>query len=145
MDISNDRVYAQRYWVLTIFTGLTLSQAMTWFTFSAIPEETKSFYKITSHDIDLLAMWGPIAFCTTVPFFAWLLSHTLRGAIVLAAAIEVAATVLRAHFALGPESVMYLHIGAILNATVGTVTMCAPPQIRCAWALIWLGKQVYVM
>ena len=58
VDITSDRLYAHRHWVLFLFTALTLSQAMTWFTFSAVSSDTQTYYGIDAHTIDVFTMWG---------------------------------------------------------------------------------------
>jgi hypothetical protein len=66
-----------------------VQQSGVWFTFATVSNDAKKFYEITSHDIDLLAMWGPITFTVTVPFFTILLSRSLRTAVLIAISLEV--------------------------------------------------------
>lgn len=123
IDLSQDKLYPKRYWVLALFALLATQQSAVWFTFASVSNDAKAFYNITSHDIDLLAMWGPIAFIITVPFSSYMLAHSLRNVILASLVLEAVATIIRAQLATGPDSVIYLHIGAFLNGMVWRVAM----------------------
>jgi hypothetical protein len=65
---------ATRYYMLVMYSLLTLVQCLVWFTFgsaSSIPD----YYSMPNSEVDLLLNWGPIIFLGVVPFASWLLSR----------------------------------------------------------------------
>ncbi|CAF1228496.1 unnamed protein product [Rotaria magnacalcarata] len=143
-DRQNFRVYPQRFWVLFIFALLAFNQTMFWLTFSPIAGPSRIFFNISEATIDLLLNWGPIIFLPTLPFVYLLLNthHGFRKCVRIFAIVPVVATLLRLFPLIIVSStsekfhdiaVLFLHIGQILIALTGPISMALVSQLSCIW------------
>ena len=78
--------------------------------------------------------WGPIIYIPFVFFSSWLMQvHGLRTTVRLGAALQVLATAVRCFPSNGGTWFFLVHLGQILNATVGPIVMSAPPKLSVDW------------
>lgn len=134
----------RRFYVLFLFCFLAFNQCMIWLTFSPIARSTQTYYNISEATVDLLLNWGPIIFIPCLPLTYILLNkhHGLRRCVTLlaftlffAALVRVIPDVVTSpsspHF--GSISLVFLHIGQILNAACGPLVMVPVSQLSCLW------------
>ena len=137
-------VYPHRFYVLFIFAFLAFNQCLIWLTFSPIARSAEIYYNVSEATIDLLLNWGPIIFIPFLPL-AYILMNTrcgLRRCIVVLSITSFTATLIRIIplIILSPSnphfrsiSVIFLHIGQIVNAACGPMSMAPVSQISCLW------------
>ncbi|CAF1034019.1 unnamed protein product [Rotaria sordida] len=137
-------LYSQRFYVLLIFSFLSFNQCLIWLTFAPIARSTEAYYKISEATVDLLLNWGPIMFIPCLPLTYILLNkhHGLRRCIVLLSITDFIATLVRIIPIIittpsSPNfsriSLVFLHVGQILNATCGPLVMAPVSQLSCLW------------
>lgn len=134
----------RRFYVLLIFAHLAFNQCLIWLTFSPIARCAQTFYGIDESTVDLLLNWGPIVFLPCLPLSYILLNKTngLKISVRLLAAIDLLAAAIRMipliFVKFGDEnfgriSLIFLHIGQILNAACGPLVMAPVSQLSCLW------------
>lgn len=137
-------VYRRRFYVLFIFAFLSFNQCIFWLTFSPISQSTQIYYGITESTVNLLLNWGPIIFIPCLPLAYILLNkhHGLRKTIILLAMVDFVAMFLRIlpMLIVSPSnaysnsiSLIFIHIGQILNAACGPLVMAPVTQLSCLW------------
>jgi len=138
-----DPHWAQRYYVLALFSLLAHNQVCLWFTFSSDPGAMRRYYPgMTTAEIDLLLNWGCIVYVAVCPFAAYLLTRRngLRTAIRVAAVLSCLACAVRyipcflpAADRADPRVRYLLHAGQMLNAAAGPISMAAPARLAAVW------------
>lgn len=137
-------VYRRRFYVLFVFSFLAFNQCLFWLTFSPISQSTQAFYHISESTVNLLLNWGPIIFILCLPLAYLLLNQPngLQKCVRILAITDVLATFLRILPALiiSPSSdnfnsisILFIHIGQILNAACGPLVMAPVSQLSCLW------------
>ena len=134
----------RRFYVLFLFAFLAFNQCWIWLTFSPIARSAEQYYHISEATIDLLLNWGPIIFIPCLPLTYFLLnqSNGLRNCVVLLAILDFFAAMIRVipsviihpsnpHFT--TISLVFLHLGQILNAACGPLVMAPVSQLSCLW------------
>ncbi|CAF1139969.1 unnamed protein product [Rotaria sordida] len=137
-------LYPQRFYVLFIFSFLAFNQCLIWLTFSPIARSAEAYYNISEATVDLLLNWGSIIFIPCLPLTYILLNkhHGLRRCVVLLSITDFIAAGIRLipiiitspsspHFT--TISLIFLHIGQILNAACGPLVMVPVSQLSCLW------------
>lgn len=141
---STHRVYRRRFYVLLVFSFLTFNQCLFWLTFSPISKSSQSYYRISEATVNLLLNWGAIIFIPSLPLAYFLLNkrNGLRRTVIIIAIAGLVAALLRAipSFATSPSNprfttiaLPFLHVGQILNAACGPLTMVPVSQLSCMW------------
>ncbi|CAF2566512.1 unnamed protein product [Rotaria sp. Silwood2] len=137
-------LYRRRFYVLAIFSFLSFNQCAFWITFSPISPSTQIFYGISSSTVDYLLNWGPIVFIPCLPL-AYLLLNRKNGfrlIMIITTIISIVATLVRiiplifispSHPQFRTISVLFLHVGQILNAACGPLVMAPVSQLSCLW------------
>ncbi|CAF1300536.1 unnamed protein product [Adineta steineri] len=137
-------VYRRRFYVLFIFSFLAFNQCLFWLTFSPISKSTQIYYHIDESTVNLLLNWGPIIFIPCLPLAYVLLNkqHGLRKTVLLLAITDFIAISLRIMptILISPSnsyftsiSLLFIHIGQILNAACGPLVMAPVSQLSCLW------------
>lgn len=134
----------RRFYVLFLFALLAFNQCWIWLTFSPIARSTEQYYHISETTIDLLLNWGPIIFIPCLPLTYFLLNrpHGLRKCVVVLAIMDFFAAFVRVipsvvtdpsspHFT--SISMVFLHLGQIINAACGPLVMAPVSQLSCLW------------
>ncbi len=137
-------VYRRRFYVIFIFAFLAFNQCLFWLTFSPISKSTQMYYGINESTVNLLLNWGPIIFIPCLPLSYILLNKRdgLRRTIILLAITDFIGIFLRIlpmiivspsnpHFS--SISLLFIHIGQILNAACGPLVMAPVSQLSCLW------------
>ena len=139
----------RRWVVLGVFSWVAFNQCLSWMTFSSVkPDYVQRYYgsDVMGEDptarLALLLNWGPIIFIPCIPVGAWLLSirDGVKRTTQLACALNFAACLVRAapcwlsdaqrrH----PSTIIFLHIGQILNAAAGPFVMCSTARLSAVW------------
>ena len=128
------KTYASRWWVLTLASLMTALQGGYWNMFGPIAPACQPLLGWSIGTIALLNNWGPIAFCLTIMPSSWLLdTKGLRPSCLLCMGLVVAGSVCRAITATGPAATVLMHLGQILNAAAGPVSMSVGPLVSAAW------------
>eukprot|EP01084_Bolivina_argentea_P292987 503851_1 len=146
-----------RCYILFCFFMVYTMQSNNWFTFSSIPDKVEEYYHLSTPKdnkvngvIDLLLNWGPICFLPVTPFSAYLLSLPnigLKWTVHLAATLAFLGAFIRCiptilvNFNIGNykitndlwNTLIFLHIGQILNAIAGPLVMAPPPKLSVIW------------
>ena len=137
-------VYRRRFYVLFVFSFLAFNQCLFWLTFSPISQSTQIYYGINESTVNLLLNWGPIIFIPCLPLSYILLNRRdgLRRTIILLAITDFIAVFLRilpttivspSNPYFGSISLLFIHIGQILNAACGPLIMAPVSQLSCLW------------
>jgi len=134
-----------RWFVLFSFAWLSCNQSIVWFTFSSVPDNAKGYYPFLSDaKIDLLLNWGNILIVPLILVVMWWQSRNARGlraAFCLGAGLTLAGSIVRSmpcwfgsdfHTREGP-TLAFLHIGQILNAITGPISMGLPSRLSAIW------------
>eukprot|EP01084_Bolivina_argentea_P294755 507283_1 len=132
-------------------------QSNTWFTFSSCPDEVEDYYHLKAPNsgqvngtIDLLLNWGPIWFLIAAPFCAYILSYPIIGLKLntkIAVILLFSGNVLRCipsileacsfiNYSISNKfwhTLIFLHIGQILNAIAGPFVMGPPSKLSVIW------------
>ena len=150
----------KRWYILAIFCITYISQSNSWFTFSSIPDQVTDYYHLGARKsgkinpvIDLLLNWGPIMFLPVTPFAAYILSYPFKGLqytvrialtlIFFGNLIRSIPTILSYHFLPFCQNyqinddfwntLIFLHIGQMLNAAAGPFVMSPPTKLSVLW------------
>jgi hypothetical protein len=137
-------VYRSRFYVLFVFAFLAFNQCLFWLTFSPISQSTQTYYHINESTVNLLLNWGPIIFIPCLPLAYILLNkrHGLRRTVILLAITDFIAILLRvlppifvspSNPSFTSTSLLFIHIGQILNAACGPLVMAPVSQLSCLW------------
>ena len=137
-------VYRRRFYVLFIFAFLSFNQCLFWLTFSPISQSTQTYYRINESTVNLLLNWGPIIFIPCLPLSYILLNkkYGLRKTVLLLVITDFIAMLLRIlpKIIVSPSnpyftsiSLLFIHIGQILNAACGPLVMAPVTQLSCLW------------
>ena len=143
-DDQRFRVYPQRFWILFVFAFLSFNQYMFWLTFSPIALSAEKYYQIPETTVDLLLNWGPIIFLPTLPIIYFIVHthHGLRKCVLIFAILLFIAAVIRLIPSIIFSSsdrnfhqiaVPFLHLGQILIAATGPISMALVSQLSCLW------------
>jgi MFS transporter, FLVCR family, disrupted in renal carcinoma protein 2 len=128
------RAYASRWWVLTLASLMTALQGGFWNMFGPIAPAVQPLLGWSVGTIALLNNWGPILFCITLLPSSWLLdTRGLRPSCLLCMGLVVAGAVCRAITATGRAATPLMHLGQILNAAAGPVSMSVGPLVSATW------------
>ena len=120
------------------------NQCLFWLTFSPISQSTQTYYRINENTVNLLLNWGPIIFIPCLPLAYILLNkrHGLRRTVILLAITDFIAIFLRIFptMIISPSnpyftsiSLLFIHIGQVLNAACGPLVMAPVSQLSCLW------------
>ena len=148
----------QRWYILIISSLTSALQCNTWFTFSSVPTQVEEYYhlKLPSNGdvngtIDLLLNWGPIMAFPSIPLTAYILLFPVKGlkySIKLSTSLVFIGCLIRCiptilSFLLPStaysisnsfwNTLIFLHIGQILNAIAGVIIMSAPSKLSVIW------------
>ena len=134
----------RRYFVVLIFVYLSFNQCLIWLTFSPIARSAQIYYHIDEFTVDLLLNWGPIIFLPCLPLTYILLnkSHGLQRSVRLLAVADLVAASIRlipliitkpTDENFGRISLIFLHLGQIINAACGPLVMAPVSHLSCLW------------
>ncbi|UJR23638.1 hypothetical protein I4U23_026623 [Adineta vaga] len=137
-------VYRRRFYVLFVFMFLAFNQCLFWLTFSPVSQSAQTYYHISESTVNLLLNWGPIIFIPCLPLAYLLLNkrHGLRKIILLLAIVCFIAASLRilpimfispSNSSFTSISLLFIHLGQILNAACGPLVMAPVSQLSCLW------------
>ena len=156
-DIQIGPAEAQRWYILLVFSMTSSFQSNTWFTFSSVPDQVEEYYHLkepksgqVNSTIDLLLNWGPIWFLPAAPICAYILSYPISGLKIttkIAVILLFLGNIIRCIPCLLDElpfidyninngfwhTLIFLHIGNILNAIAGPFVMGPPSKLSVIW------------
>lgn len=126
------KLYFRRWYILFIFSLLSLNQSNLWITYGAVGDTTKDMYKVSGAWVNFLTATGPIGFIPLSFVTSWAIGeYGLRVACVIGAVLCTAGAILRCF---ATESSYWIVILAqLLNAASGPVVMNAPPALSATW------------
>merc|ERR1712012_1113029 len=130
------RVYWQRWWILAIFSLLTMWSCSIWNTFSPFAATAKKTYGWTDSTLTQMTLWAVLCFPVFFLPSAYLLSRSLRYSVLAAALVTFLGPTLRCLPLWFPSLsgfTLLCHIGAFINGVGGPINMAAPIQISAAW------------
>jgi len=129
-----------RSWVLLLFCALSTSQGLAWLTFAPISKHVKRYYSPNIDDValTLLDAWGPIVYLPGAFLVMWMLTRPrgLRHVVLFSSTCSVLGSGIRVLSTIDPAdpwSVVFLHIGQILNAAVGPGVIGCPSLLSALW------------
>eukprot|EP00727_Mastigamoeba_balamuthi_P001601 m51a1_g11438 hypothetical protein (573) ;mRNA; r:19357-21498 len=133
-------VEGRRWYILFVFSLLSATQCIVWFTYSCVPAEAMEYYGMGEGSVALLLNWGSmVALALSLPV-AWLLSaRGLRPAVLAAAALVLATTLARLFPCLvrspGARArlVPLLHAAQTLNGAAAPVVLSAVALVASTW------------
>eukprot|EP01084_Bolivina_argentea_P017966 33496_1 len=146
----------QRWYILIVSSLTSALQCNTWFTFSSVPSQVEQYYhlKHTSSGnvnavIDLLLNWGPIMAFPSIPLTAYILLFPIKGLkysvklsislVFFGCLIRCIPTILKSidnNYIINNSfwhTLIFLHIGQILNAIAGVIIMSVPSKLSVIW------------
>jgi len=139
MLISDSRVYRRRFYVLFVFCFLAFNQSTFWLTYSPISQSSQQYYNISESTVNLLLNWGPIIFLPCLPLSYILLNKRsgLKKTVVLLAIVDFIGMLIRVLPTLlnlqSSLTLLFVHLGQILNAACGPLVMSPVTQLSCLW------------
>jgi len=135
----------KRWYVLLVFSWLSMMQGIVWCCLSTVPESSNNFFGEPSHSqkfLDLVLNWGPIIYLPAVFVAGWMLTKEegLRKSVVLGSMLCFAAAGLRAiptfledHTTQRWYVLFCVHVGSVLNALVGPLVQASPSYLSVNW------------
>eukprot|EP01132_Coremiostelium_polycephalum_P006687 gene6687-8273_t len=129
---ANFKVYKSRFWVLGIFTLLSLNQCNFWITFGTVAPLAASYYNTSIANINWLSSLGPLVFIPFSMVFSWSLTrYGIRKNVILASACVAIGGAIRS---IGNDKTFYLIlIGQTFNAVAGPCVMVVPTKLSATW------------
>eukprot|EP01084_Bolivina_argentea_P291271 500581_1 len=144
----------KRWYILIVFSLISAFQTNTWFMFASIPNQVEDYYNLhksasgqVSPTISLLLNWCPIMFVPFAPITGYLLSYPIIGlkyTIILASILVFLGTFVCCiptilvetsiyNNPYGFKSIIFLHIGEIINAIANPLVMSVPSKLSAIW------------
>ncbi|XP_052254255.1 solute carrier family 49 member 4 homolog isoform X2 [Dreissena polymorpha] len=128
------KVYKRRWYILTVYGLMSMTQCAVWNTFSPISEVGVHVFGWDTAGLSLLTNWGPIAYVLGTFQFSWLLDKKgLRPACLISAFLVAAGTGLRCITTQRAVATPLIHFGQFLNGLAGPIAMGGPPLISAEW------------
>jgi FLVCR family MFS transporter len=125
-------LYTRRWYILILFSFLSLNQCNVWITYGTVLDTAKDLYHVDDAEINLLTAMGPVGYIPLSFFSSWIIGeYGLRVAAVAASVFCAAGAILRC-FA-DASSFWMLLIAQLLNAAAGPVVMTVPPALSSVW------------
>ncbi|EFA79002.1 hypothetical protein PPL_08470 [Heterostelium album PN500] len=123
-------VYKRRWWVLFMFTLLSLNQCNFWITFSTVAVLAKQYYNTDLARINFLTELGPILYVPFSVVFSWSINrYGIRPNILIASALVAIGGAVRSVPGIFPLVI----IGQSFNAIAGPFMMTVPTKISNVW------------
>ncbi|XP_033743806.1 solute carrier family 49 member 4 homolog [Pecten maximus] len=133
-ECEETQVYKRRWYILSVYCLLTLTQAMLWNTWGPIAASSHQAFGWNDGDTALLTDLGPIAFLLVVFLFSWIVDvKGLRWACVLTAFVMMLGAGVRCITDKSPYVKVTAGIGQFLNGIGTPVSMGVPPVLSAAW------------
>lgn len=133
-SVANVKSYRRRWWILAMFSSLSLVQSLTWITWSTIPESAKAVFHWNDGTIALLADWGNIPFVILGIPICWFLNNKgLRINVIMTSILVFIGTGLRCITYKTEIATPLINIGQILNGVAGVIVTGAPSLLSAVW------------
>lgn len=129
-------VYKRRWWVLFVYSLFSFLQGMIWAVPGPISQNLEQLIPLDDTAIQLLVNWGPIFYLPFAAPFAWWMDRPggIRPSVIFSILLVTVGQVLHCVARDGSNTSVYLtHVGYILNAIAGPVSMGAVGKISEAW------------
>ncbi|CAL4064366.1 unnamed protein product [Meganyctiphanes norvegica] len=127
-------VYAQRFWVLGVFSLLPWFQSCQWNTWGTINQSVMVGYGWGSGTVAMMGNWGAITFVLFVTPMCWLTTrYGLRCGVLACSGLIAVGTALRCVTMHITVFTILSHISAICFGTAGTLILSAPPMLAADW------------
>jgi FLVCR family MFS transporter len=127
-------VYLRRYWVLFLFSTVSMTQSNNWGTFSTIDAEAVRLYKWDSGVINVLAAWGPISYipvCLCTPYAVNKIG--LSYSVLFASFCTALCCALRCVSFEGTAALYSAHVAQLVNGLAGPFVLATPPLLSAVW------------
>lgn len=129
------------WWILLWYSYLSGLQSLLWFTFSSVPDESRSYLGVDDATLDLWLDYGPIGYCVSIFFALWLLSSRrdgLRLSVILASVLCLLSSIVRLLPLWLPASsrsgaLAAIHIGQLMNGMVAPLVVASPSYLSLLW------------
>jgi FLVCR family MFS transporter len=132
------KLYKRRWYILFIYSMVSMEQSIIWITFSPISDTAENYYGINDFQINLLLAWGTIIYIPFAFVSSYILKEKrgLRIVSLLGAFLAALGSSIRCLSILFPKkwyALYILTIGQILNAAVGPLVMSSPSKLSATW------------
>ncbi|XP_038058043.1 solute carrier family 49 member 4 homolog isoform X2 [Patiria miniata] len=126
--------YAQRWYILLLFSMLAIWSAAAWNTWGPISDTSKVVFNWSDGDVALLTNWSFITMVTSGMFFSWMMDvKGLRLATLTSALLLFIGTGIRA-LPVGIDNVIWsMNIGMIFVGLSNPILLAGPPLLSSVW------------
>ncbi|GAM25191.1 hypothetical protein SAMD00019534_083660, partial [Acytostelium subglobosum LB1] len=126
--------YKRRWWVLSIFTLLSLNQCNFWITFPTIAKLASQYYNVPIKDIDYLTAIAAIIFAPFLLIFMWSINQVgIRRNLLIASFLVTMCGVIRSIPGQGENLFSLIIVAQALNAAGGPCIMIVPTKLSNVW------------
>ncbi|EGG21795.1 hypothetical protein DFA_01681 [Cavenderia fasciculata] len=133
-DQQQFRTYKSRYYVLFLFTLVSLQQCNQWITFSTVAPLSSTYYNSPIALINFLSAVGPIIFVPFSIVMTWSINrYGIRKNIMISAGLVALGSVIRSIPGQGNKLFPLIVIGQVFNSVAGPVVMILPTKISATW------------
>ncbi|KAL0489442.1 hypothetical protein AKO1_009183 [Acrasis kona] len=127
-------VYKRRWFVLIVFSLLSLSNGMIWITFSPIATFSEEYFNVDVFWINALSMVYMIVYIPGSPIGSYILDKFgMRTGVVIGAALNAVGAWVRVIGCGGDNLFVLVIIGQTLCAAAQCFILCIPPQLSNNW------------
>ncbi|CAL4122123.1 unnamed protein product, partial [Meganyctiphanes norvegica] len=126
--------YAQRFWILGVFSILTWFQCCQWNTWGPINQSVMEGYGWSSGTVAMMGNWGQITFVLFIIPTCWLTTrYGLRLGVLTGSGMIAVGTILRCVTTHTTAFTILSHIASICIGIAGPISMAAPPMLAADW------------
>nr|XP_045583952.1 solute carrier family 49 member 4 homolog [Procambarus clarkii] len=131
-------VYLRRFWILGIFSFLSLFQSLQWCLWGPLSESVNAAFEgWGSGTVAMMSNWASITYVLCVAPLCWLMStRGLRVGVVTCVVLVATGGIIRIiSFTTDSDEFFTVtcHIAAVLNGIAGPLIMSTPPMIAAEW------------
>eukprot|EP01139_Manchomonas_bermudensis_P001110 Amastigsp_a1409_72.p1 type:complete len:468 gc:universal Amastigsp_a1409_72:58-1461(+) len=131
-----------RIWVLCAFSFLSAIQCLTWFTYSAVPQNMIAYFpSVSNRFIDFTLILGTIGYLVSISFFQWWNTRPggMRQTVIAGAWLTFLGNVIRLvpmwvpSLRDGAAALWFISAGQSLNACTGSVILGLVSELSICW------------
>jgi hypothetical protein len=127
------RTYGTRWWVILIYSLLTMQQTIIWMTYSPIAQQTKEFYNTNDDMVNLITALGSLLYIPVAMPTSWMMDKWgIRNSMLFFGILNLIASGIRI-FATGPSTLWVLILAQSLNSVCGPIGYAAVPLLSSLW------------
>ncbi|XP_069113459.1 solute carrier family 49 member 4 homolog isoform X2 [Argopecten irradians] len=127
-------VFYRRWYILSVFCGVCLCQALIWNTWGPITQSSKVVFDWQDSTIAMLANWGNVAYIIACfPICYLTTAQGLRKSLIGCCVLMFLGTGLRCITSNSDYTLWTMNACAVLNGIAGTVPFAGPPLLAALW------------